>query len=378
MMETVKLVFKCIVFPLLFSACSHSIEGGFTTCPIKASATDEIQAELELTVVPLDSVYTSYEFFSGTYMNQNLYLFDRFFCYVYVFNPDGTLAGRFAGLGRGPGEIVIKGSNSCSENGHGTFLVVGSTWDFATVDIENNKSAYKRLPYNPDYNGTAENFSNYSYPFNNFNSFLIGDEVYMNMDSQHPRFNYLQTTEKFLNQARHVAKINLKTGKTQMLMTGFPKIYHSDSYKYYAQSLVNLFVNDDRTMIVNFEADSTIFICDTEGIPIRGFGRSGKRMDTDYSEVRTVEDQEQYYTNRNEKGYYGHLYYDEDNYRIFRSYVRGSSSADDGLQIYENEILVADVTVPPGFIVTGRIGDYYYSNILTLDDGSLIVYKFRI
>ena len=94
MMETVKLVFKCIVFPLLFSACSHSIEGGFTTCPIKASATDEIQAELELTVVPLDSVYTSYEFFSGTYMNQNLYLFDRFFCYVYVFNPDGTLAGR--------------------------------------------------------------------------------------------------------------------------------------------------------------------------------------------------------------------------------------------------------------------------------------------
>lgn len=380
MTETVKRFFKSIALFFLFSflACSNRIEGEFTACPIIAPVSDDIQTELELTVVPLDSIYTSYEYFSGIYKNQQLYLFDRFFGYVYIFNTEGSLAGRFAGLGRGPGEVVIKGGNSCSENGNGTILVVGSTWDFATVDIENNKSTYIRLPYAPDKNGMADNFSNYSYPFNNFNSFLIGDEVYMNMDSQHPRFNYLQTTEKFLNQARHVARINLKTEKVQMLVTGFPEIYHKKTYKYFAQSLVNLFVNDDKTMIVNFEADSTIFICNTAGIPIRGFGRSGEGMDIDYKEVHSTADQEQYYSNRNEKGYYGHLYYDEKNKRIFRSYIRGGSSVDEGLQIYEDECLTADIKVPLGFIVAGKIGEYYYSNILTKDDGSLIVYKFRI
>ena len=347
-------------------------------CPITAPASDKIQSEIELTTVSLDSVYTSYEFFSGTYKNQQLYLFDRFFGYIYIFDLDGSLVGRFAGLGRGPGEVVIKGCNSCSENGQGTFLVVGSTWDFATVNIEKQQSTYIRLPYAPDNNGAADNFSNYSYPFNSFNSFLIGDEVYMNMDSQHPRFNYLQTTEKFLSQARHVARINLKTEKVQMLMTGFPEIYHKKSYKYYAQSLVNLFVNRDKTMIVGFEADSTIFICDSAGVPISGFGRSGNGMDIDYKEVRSVADQEQYYTNRNEKGYYGHLYHDEDNQRIFRSYTRGGSSSDDGLQVYENESLIADIKVPSGFIVAGRIGDYYYSNILTGDDGALLVFRFKI
>ena len=67
-----------------------------------------------------------------------------------------------------------------------------------------------------------------------------------------------------------------------------------------------------------------------------------------------------------------------DNY-IFRSYVKSLTAECDGLQIYDGKTLIADVEVPKGLNVIGKIGDWYYSELVR-DEPSMKmwVYRFRI
>ena len=67
-----------------------------------------------------------------------------------------------------------------------------------------------------------------------------------------------------------------------------------------------------------------------------------------------------------------------DNY-IFRSYVKSLTAECDGLQIYDGKTLIADVEVPKGLNVIGKIGDWYYSELVS-DELSMKmwVYRFRI
>jgi len=63
----------------------------------------------------------------------------------------------------------------------------------------------------------------------------------------------------------------------------------------------------------------------------------------------------------------------------FRSYVKSVSAPYDGLQIYNGTTLVADVDVPKGLNVIGKIGDYYYSEVLGDEETmKLWIYRFRL
>lgn len=65
---------------------------------------------------------------------------------------------------------------------------------------------------------------------------------------------------------------------------------------------------------------------------------------------------------------------------LFVSYRKDSEDSD-GLQIYKNGQLIADVIVPKKFRVMGYIAPYYYSYIIPLldeEDDSLIMYRFKL
>ena len=68
------------------------------------------------------------------------------------------------------------------------------------------------------------------------------------------------------------------------------------------------------------------------------------------------------------------------NQSLFRSYKKKDIEKD-GLQIYKEGKLIADVSVPTNFRVMGYMAPYYYSYIIPNkdeEDNSLMLYRFRL
>lgn len=102
-------------------------------------------------------------------------------------------------------------------------------------------------------------------------------------------------------------------------------------------------------------------------------------MDMDYEPVRSMEDMPVYRRNRDTKGRYGWIEYIDETGILFRSYVKGRNSLTDGLQVYSDDVMVADVDVPEGFRVVGYIEPYYYSQVFEDDEnGKLEIMRFRL
>ena len=163
-----------------------------------------------------------------------------------------------------------------------------------------------------------------------------------------------------------------------MIVKGFPQIYHQEKASCASFGGVNFDVGEDY-LYVGYEADSLIYRCDFSGEPESCFGISGKGMDMDYAPVRSWDDVPVYRQNRETKGRYGWIEYIDETGLLFRSYSRGQHSSSDGLQIYENGVLAADLDVPGEFRVAGYIEPYYYSQVFEDEEnGRLRIMRFRL
>ena len=347
-----------IVVSLLTLSCTRR-ETKWMPCPVSDEA-DLIRVKLDSVV--LDTVYNSYEGYSGVF-DEKIYYYDKYFGFLYLFDLNGKDPSRQIGMGNGPFESVIKKAKSCCFSSDDNVLVLtGATLDFQSFDLNSRKSEYIMLPFTPDQEGNENNFFNYSYSPFNLTTACKKNTLYVNLDSQHPNLNYFQDTGGFLKKALHLGVVNLKDKTAKTIVRGYPTVYSEDPYKYASVSLLNFCVLPDLSFLVGFEADSTLYYCNSEGRPVRAFGRAGKDMDMDYIKVRSFEESKAYVENRETKGYYGNISYFE-NGIVFRAYRKGKSSETDGLQIYRDDNLIADVDVPKGLYVTGKIGDLYYSQI---------------
>lgn len=340
------------------------------------SSTDIQYRGLDIERIQLDSVYTSGDGYSGVYRDKDLYFYDKYFGYLFVFNLNGHLKFRTLGMGNGPKEIKIKEGITCAASVSGDLCIAGSTLDFQVYDALKDRTVYTMMAFNPDLKRSPENFCNYSYPEENIQSSFDGRYLYINLDSQHPEFNYFETTEDYLKNTFHIAKIDIKSQNATVLCKGYPRLYISEPYKYSSFNLVN-FAPSGSGFYVNFEADSTIYRCDEEFRAVETFGRAGMNMDLDYLAAHSYDDADKYVLNRQEKGSYGKIAVAGD--YIFRSYTRGSVSSVDGLQIYLDGVLVGDVDVPKGFHVAGKIGDRFFSEIFSdPDSGQLSCFAFSL
>ena len=104
-------------------------------------------------------------------------------------------------------------------------------------------------------------------------------------------------------------------------------------------------------------------------------------MNTDYLYIDNYKEcRKNYRSERETKGYYYWIEYVDETGLLFRSYKKQSGTLD-GLQIYKEGIMIADINVPKGLRVMGYIAPYYYSYIipqLAENDDSLILYRFKM
>lgn len=342
----------------------------------KTDYSHNIITRVQLTRVNLDSVYTSESGFSKV-IEDRVCFFDKYLSKLFVYSIDGKIESSKLGLGNGPQETVIRNAVTFSSSPNGELAILGSNTDYQIITEEGLTEPYVTLTFLPDQKGEADNFFNYSYAWNNMQSIFNNGSIYISMDCEHPSLNYFETTEKTLKQKKHIGVIDVDTREVSMLLCGYPEIYHDNPYKYSSVNLINFDLYSNERFIVNFEAIPEIYVCNAKGTPKSVFGVEGRQIDQDYKEVKSYDMFDGYFENRENKGRYSFLkYIDEDNL-IFRSYIKGSQYGDDGLQVYKNEKIVGDISVPKGFHVIGKVGEAYISNIYFDEKGGYF-YKFNL
>ena len=364
-------------FILLLMGCARQ-EGSWPT--LKAPSDSAIRLNsISLTRIELDSVYCSGAGFSGMCGPDEIGYFDKYLCYLYSFNITGNLLDRKFGFGNGPSEISMRRVQGCDIHDNGVVTAFGSNLDVSIMREGTSKQTFT-IPFNPEDpdRGKGEAFTTYSRP--SIMDLKLSDEyLYYRCESQHPEFNLAVSASSYLTDSRHLVRVNLKDPRGEMLIKGYPQPYHDSPREFMSVSMIRYDLLPDG-FIVGFEATPELYVCNMDGMPIRVFGVPGREMDQSYFPVRSLDADEisnHYLPNRENKGYYSTIkvigpY-------VFRSYKKGDHKSVDGLQIYEDEILIADLDVPKGMEVIGLVGSTVISNVFydeTLN--KLFCYEFDI
>lgn len=123
-----------------------------------------------------------------------------------------------------------------------------------------------------------------------------------------------------------------------------PALYRGKSDTHYIFSSTFFDIDDNGNFYVVYMADSLIYKYDENYGPLYSFGFEGRSMDKEYLSVKRVGDIRgkgiaQYKT----KGYYTWVEYIDELGCLLRSYSKGERELSDGLQIYKDRTLVADL-----------------------------------
>jgi hypothetical protein len=324
-----------------------------------------------------EGVESSLEGFTGiTTDKKNIYFIDCRFCWYYLFDFNGNFVSRTFGYGQGPKETTVGRIYAYSIlSDTSLFVSSASMHDYYVYDKDFYKKKFFMLPYEPGHSD-ADDWRTYTF----FGTLLIcrsyGYKIYLPVWSDvREDFSYLYTTKEYLNNAHSIFEVDLEKGQVGKLYAkGFPPIYHKDPGRYGCfWFTINFDIDNKGFFYTSYEADPLIYKYDTAYNPLYSFGYPGQNMDTDYTGNNCREEREKI------KGHYSYIEYIDETDLLFRSYKKGSHTANDGLQIYSGTTLIADIEVPKDFRVAGYAEPYYYSHVIADEEKEIMtVYRFKL
>ena len=328
------------------------------------------------------TINTSFEGKMGVHNNQ-LYFIDRWFCTIHFFDSIGKISFQSLGRGRGPTETTIGEIRAHAFLSNGYLCLQGPSDDVHLFDSEYKvdiSKTYRKLrkPYEPGVEIGYDQFEMYS-----MRDPLVcrsyQNSIFTNNSAEDPAFNYFQTPDIFVKEFRNITEQRLDKKETgRLLGRGMPNIYRNRSNTHYIFSPTFFDIDHDGSFYVAYMADSLIYKYDKDYNPLYSFGFEGRLMDKEYISITAVEDIgakgiAQYKT----KGYYTWVEYIGELDYLLRSYSKGEKELSDGLQIYQNRTLIADIDVPKGFKPIGYIKPYVFSDAI-VDEEKMQMYVYRL
>ncbi len=365
----------CNILPLLAgcmlvaSSCNGSKNTGVE--PEK----DLRMESLAIDTVCVDSIeLCSYTGFSGTYGN-SLYFFDEQLCYLYPVSLDGKVGKRRLGMGHSAWEVPITRPSGVSYSEEsGRLIMLGGSYDAYIYD---EKNGVERIDM--QVRGDKTSYASSS-------AYTLWDEVVMRNDASAFYYNVFGNNEAvdIFHQKDHfkntaiLMRVDVKDGT----MTPIGK--YSDYYVENKDKIKHLpyyyfDVAEEGGFYVTYQADSLIYQYDADFHLVHSFGFQGSGMNTDYSNPGTTYEEfaEAVGKDMQNAGYYYWIEHVGD--YTFRSYRKSGTAATDGLQIYQDRTLIADVDVPHGFRVVGAVDGYFVTQIkIDEENRKLQFYKFKI
>ena len=325
---------------------------------------------------PIESSYVALLDISDKF----IYLIDKKFCWIFVFDENGRFLKRELGQGQGPNELAtgtIDGYVRTLSNG---YFFVGGGNDCHLYDDEfvlKNKYIIDKGQRGGEANYEAPWIYTLSYEHLLMKNY--GDFVYYTVFSEFGDMNFIESPDSYFDSVHYLAKMNIYTGQVEKMLGKYPPMYgeRRDLKQF---SFVNFDIDATGTFYISFESDSLIYTYDKDFSPVSTYGYSGKEMQYKKVVLSTFDDfSNGYEQSRAESGYYTGLKYVNDTDVLFRSYTRGKGASHDGLQIYKDGLLLGDVKVPVGFKILGYIAPYYYATSGIEEEEEYIgMFKFTI
>lgn len=368
-----------IITLLLLWGCDKQTTG-FHAALVDSSKNIEYTS-LNLNRIRLDSINTSSFGESCITPDKQIAFIDKHFCTMSVFDTLGHYQQKHLGSGEGPYETQVGRIGAQTFLTDGRLVLFGYNLDF---HVFNPQLTDKEIfVINRSSRSKVENSSTtYTNQYSDMVCRSYGNRVYFNVYSEHPDFNYLEHTDRYLNECLHIWEIDIDEQKDKRLLAqGYPDSYREAPSKYVIFAGCCFDIDAKGNFYVNYDTDSLIYTYDYDFTPVKTYGNKGCGMNTDYLSIYDYKEcRKNYRSERNTKSYYYWIEYVDETGMLFRSYNKDSDTVD-GLQIYRDGTLVADVEVPKKFRVMGYIAPYYYSYIIPLldeKDDSLIMYKFKL
>lgn len=364
---------------LIISSCTTN-ESGFKSAIVETKEHIEIDS-LKLDYIKLESISTSSFGESLILPNNKIAFIDKHFCRVSVFDSIGKFQQNYLGLGGAPNETQIGRIAAQTLLSDGRLILFGYNLNFHIFKNFINDKIFilNRTCTNHTIDGSSETYTN---QYGDMVCRSYKNKIYFNIYSEHPQFNYLDHTDKYLKKCRHIWEIDIDKQKdTRLLAEGYPESYSKEPKKNVIFMGTCYDIDNNGNFYICYDTDPYIYVYNNDFFPQKAYGIMGKDMDTNYLYIDNYKEcKRNYRSERNKKGYYYWIEYIDETGILFRSYKKKFESQD-GLQIYKNGVLIADVKVPKGFKVMGYIAPYYYSYIIPLldeNDDSLIMYRFKI
>ena len=329
---------------------------------------------VEIVDIPVDIETCSFSGFSGV-DGDHLYFLDQFFCFLYEISPSGLIIQRHLGLGNGPDEVPFRYHSGMTVEKN-DLLFIGNTYD---AYLFRNFMNRERMQIIVSGNGNSLEDSK---AYTSFSEVLRrkGNQCFFNIYSEADYCNPWEHSKKYFANAHILMEIDLKSMREKPI--GKYSQYYCDNHdkvKHLFQ--INYDIDDKDNFYVSYQADSLIYVYDKKFNPIKAFGFKGINMNTDYGAAKpNLDDFNRVWAEDiPNKGYYNWLEYIDETGMTFRSYQKGSHTDVDGLQIYQDGVLIADVEVPKHFKVAGYIPPYYISQIICDEEAETMkFYKFRL
>lgn len=303
---------------------------------------------------------------------------------VFCYDLNGKYIKSHLSQGRGPQELIqLDIVAPCKEGYH----IMGG-WNFYYVDRQWNKIQERYINWNSDksvkylYNHPDPNETGiYEVEYAGPNLRTLGkDYLVIPIVTEHVKYNSYggAYTSHFYENTYTIGILTQDSAKLVKMMCNRSPIYSQYSYVPNFKNVI--FDTYQDTLFFSFEIDPHIYQMDFSTSQTIGFGKAGQQMNTDYPETKSLEDADKHFgEDINKCGYYYHLKYVPETTLLFRSFQHGTPLTYDGLQVYKNQLLVAEYHVPKGFRVIGYVPPYYYAEGKPdIDKEAMVFYRFKL
>lgn len=339
-------------------SCGHIEEPAKFISPM--SERNIVHTSLMLDTLQLDSTFFS--LFSELYVTDNkLIVVDRMNCYVYFYDADGKYISQKLGIGHSNKEIPsseITGFVRDNKAQHYIFSdIEGYVFDsafirkgiFMTPAVFNEMSGSQLKGNDP----LLYYWSQRNNVVKEYNNKIFRTVVLKEVDA-------FKDKDKYYNEGRSIICIEPSTGKPDFVFVRFPNIFKENNFQQF--DYCSFDIDDDGSFYVSFEADSLIYEYDRHRNQVKTYGYSGRNMLTDYKYLGNSDNfHRDIAEERATKGFYQRVEYIDECNILLRLYKRGViDEYFDGMQIYNKNMLIADIDIPKGYSLSGYIKPYIY------------------
>ena len=310
-------------------------------------------------------------------INNQLVFLDKEFASAYLFDKDFKIIDRKLGFGKGPNEIfginwitVAPDSSIIIFDTNGFIYSINKHWEVTNrCRFEGYYSPKWKVHFWTEYNGKS---------IKSLHSGKLLIPVTAEEKKMNP-YGFFNASDLYYKVCPALGEVDVPSGKTKSVMASRPPIYSRKENSYLAMFNFMDFVVKDNSYLLSWAVDSLIYTYRYPDALIYTFGCSGKDMNTKYIPYKNIEDaQANIATDFERFGYYTQLTYDKESERLFRCYYKGNGVGN-GLQIYQDTVLLTDLAVPRNFYFIGKLNGYYLGSCLPDESAEKItLYQFKL